>query len=80
MTDLETIIRPFSTPDVTPQPFHPAGSQGSPPVRVSIGLKGGTKTFSFSASSTRSTRMGNKHKEKAPTSQSLQKALAQASD
>lgn len=80
MTDLETIVRPFSTPDVTPQPFHPAGSQGVPPVRVTVGLKGGTKTFTFSASSSRSTRMGNKHKEKAPASQSLQKALAQASD
>lgn len=75
MTDLETIVRPFTTPDVTPQPFHSAGSQGVPPVHVSVGLKGGTKTFSFSASSTRSTRMGNKHKERAPASGSLQSVL-----
>jgi hypothetical protein len=75
MTDLETIVRPFSTPDVTPQPFHPAGAQGVPPVRITVGLKGGTKTFSFSASSSRSNRMGNKHKEKAPASRALQNVL-----
>jgi hypothetical protein len=76
MTDLETIVRPFATPDVTPRPFHPAGAQGAPPVRVSVGLKGGSKTFTWSASSSRSTRMGNKHKERAPASGALQSVLS----
>ena len=79
MSDLESIVRPFGAPDVGPSPFHPAGSQGVPPVRVSIGLKGGSKTFSWQASSTRSTRMGNKHKENAPASEALQQALSDAS-
>jgi hypothetical protein len=78
MTDLETIVRPFSSPDATPLPFHPAGAQGAQPVLVSVGLKGGTKTFTFSASSSRSTRMGNRHKETSPASESLQNALSQA--
>jgi hypothetical protein len=80
MTDIEGIFRPFAERDVTPLPFHPAGAVGAAPVRVTVGLKGGTKTFSWSTSASRSTRMGNKHKEKAPASESLQKALAAASD
>jgi hypothetical protein len=80
MTDLESIIRPFVSPDVAPSPFHPAGAVGVPPVRVTIGLKGGGRTFSFSASASISFRMGNKHKEHAPTSEALQNALAGASE
>jgi len=75
MSDLETIVRPFAAPDVTPTPFHPAGAVGVPQVRVTVGLKGGTRTFSFSASSTISFRMGNKHKETAPASEALQSVL-----
>jgi hypothetical protein len=75
MTDLETIVRPFASPDVAPQPFHPAGAVGVAPVRVTIGRKGGTRTFSFSASSTITFRMGNRHKETAPASESLQSVL-----
>jgi hypothetical protein len=78
MTDLETVVRPFASPDVVPAPFHPAGTVGVPPVRVTVGLKGGTRTFSFSSSATISFRMGAKHKEKAPASESLQNALAAA--
>jgi hypothetical protein len=75
MTDLESIIRPFAAPDVAPSPFHTPGAQGAQPVLVSVGLKGGTKTFTWSASSSRSTRMGNKHKERAPASAALQGVL-----
>lgn len=76
MSDLETIVRPFTSLDVAPSsPFTPAGVQGAQPVLVSVGLKGGTKTFTWSASSSRSTRMGNKHKERAPASAALQSVL-----
>jgi len=76
MSAMERIVRPFSNEDVTPTPFHPAGAVGVPPVRLSIGLKGGTKTFSYSGSSSNSTRIGHKHTEKAPTSAALQDALS----
>lgn len=75
---LESIVRPFATEDVTPQKYIKPGVIGVPPVRVSVGLKGGTKTFSFSGSSSTSTRIGHKHTEKAPVSQALQKSLTQA--
>jgi hypothetical protein len=44
-------------------------------VRVAIGVKGGTKTFSTSSSGSESYKMGNVHKEKAPKSQALQNKL-----
>jgi hypothetical protein len=75
---LEAIVRPFVGEDVTPAPFHPPSAAAVTLVRISVGLKGGSRTFAFSASSTRSTRMGEKHKEHAPASQSLQNALAEA--
>jgi hypothetical protein len=78
MTDLETVVRPFTAPDVAPLPFHTPGQQGAQPVLVSVGLKGGGKTFTWSASASRSTRMGNKHTEHAPASEALQNALADA--
>jgi hypothetical protein len=78
VSDLETVVRPFAERDVTPTPFHPAGAAAVAPVRISVGLKGGTKTFAFSAASERSTRMGNKHKETPPASESLQNAIASA--
>jgi len=76
MSAMEKIVRPFSDQDVTPQPYHKAGAVGVPLVRISVGLKGGTKTFSYSGSASNSTRIGHKHTEKAPTSAALQAALS----
>jgi hypothetical protein len=75
MSNMETIIRPFADVDVTPSRFIPPGTVGVPPVRVQVGLKGGTKTFSSSGSSSLSTRIGHKHTEAAPVSSALQSAL-----
>ena len=74
---IETIIRPFSTQEgIAPQPFTKPSQKGAQFVHVQIGVKGGTKTFTTSGSASMSTAMGNKHKEKAPVSQTLQDALA----
>jgi hypothetical protein len=73
---LEPIIRPFADEDVTPTKFVQPGQVGTPPVRVSVGLKGGTKTFSFSGSSVNTTRIGHTHTEKAPVSDALQSKLS----
>ena len=74
---LETVIRPFATQDgIAPQPFTKPGQKGAQLVHVQIGVKGGTKTFTTNGSASMSTAMGNKHKEKAPVSQTLQDALA----
>lgn len=67
MTALEHIIRPFQNRDVTPVPFHKPGAIGTPPVHVAIGMKGGSKTFSFSGSATRTAYMEAVHKESAPS-------------
>jgi hypothetical protein len=75
-SNLETIVRPFADVDVTPQAFIPPGTVGVPPVKVSVGLKGGTKTFSTNASSGFSTYMGSTHTESSPNSPALQQALA----
>lgn len=75
---LATIIRPYVGRDVTPRPTIQAGAQGAPPVRISIGLKGGTKTFSFSFSATTTTFLGQAHHEKAPKAASLKRALSDA--
>jgi hypothetical protein len=66
-SNLETIVRPFADVDVTPQAFIPPGT---------VGLKGGTKTFSTNASSGFSTYMGSTHTESSPNSPALQQALA----
>lgn len=54
MSNLEQIIRPFATEDVTPTEVHPAGVVSAPPVFLQIGRKGANKTcgmsFSFSSS------------------------------
>jgi hypothetical protein len=60
---LEVIIRPFAAPDTDPTPFHAAGVSSAPPVRFSIGLVGGNKTFSFSQSSSESSYMAAVHTE-----------------
>lgn len=63
MAGLEPIIRPFVGQDVGPTPFHPQGGASAPPVRISIGLIGGSKTFGFSNSSSLSSYMAAVHKE-----------------
>jgi hypothetical protein len=64
MAGLEPIIRPFVGNQVAPQPFHPGNSQSAPPVRLNVGLVGGTKTFAFSTSSSLSSYMAAVHTEK----------------
>ncbi len=64
MAGLEPIIRPFVGEDVTPSKFIPGTSQSAPPVRLSIGVIGGTKTFAFSSSSSLSSYMAAVHTEK----------------
>jgi hypothetical protein len=65
MPGLEGVIRPFQTPEVTPTRIISPSGRSSPPVHFSIGLRGGTKTFSFSGSTTMSTYMAQVNKEKA---------------
>jgi hypothetical protein len=67
MAGLEPIIRPFVGDQVSPRPFHPGSSTSAPPVRLSVGLVGGTKTFAFSASSSLSSYMAAVHTEKTST-------------
>jgi hypothetical protein len=62
---LETIIRPYVGEGVGPQRFIPGQAASSPPVRLSIGIVGGSKTFSFSNSSSLSSYMAAVHTEKA---------------
>jgi hypothetical protein len=64
MAGLEGVIRPFVGGQVSPQPFHPGSSQSAPPVRLAVGLVGGTKTFPFSSSVSLSSYMANVHTEK----------------
>lgn len=64
MAGLEGIIRPFVGEQVSPQPFHQGNSQSAPPVRLSVGLVGGSKTFAFSSSATISSYMAAVHTEK----------------
>lgn len=64
MAGLEPIIRPFVGDNVGPTPFHPAGAANVPPVRLSVGLVGGSRTFSFSNSSTITSYMASVHTEK----------------
>jgi hypothetical protein len=61
---LEVVIRPFAEPDNGPTPFHPAGAVNVPPVRLTVGLVGGTKTWAFSMSFTQATKMAAVHTEK----------------
>lgn len=76
---LEPIIRPFSDQATGPTPFVKPGAVGVPPVRIIIGLRGGTKTFATAGSASRSTRIGHVHKERAPVSSILQNKLASTS-
>lgn len=67
MAGLEGVIRPFVGQTVSPAPFHPAGATSAPPVRFAVGEIGGTKTFSWSHSSTLTSYMAAVHTEKAST-------------
>lgn len=67
MAGLEGIVRPFVGTDTRPTPFHPAGAVSAPPVRLSVGLIGGNKTFSYSQNATISSYMAAVHTEKAST-------------
>lgn len=62
---LESIIRPYVAPDTEPTPFHPAGSTSTPPVRLTVGLIGGTKTFAYAQSGSTSKYMAAVHTETA---------------
>ena len=61
---LEVVVRPFAEPDNGPPQFHPAGAVGVPPVRLTVGLVGGTKQYAFSMSATAATKMAAVHTEK----------------
>jgi len=67
MAGLEGVIRPFMGENTAPTPFHPGNSASAPPVRLSIGLVGGSKTFSFSSSTSMSSYMAAVHSEKPTT-------------
>lgn len=67
MAGLESIIRPFVGDPTGPTPFHPAGAVSAPPVRLSVGLIGGSKTFSYSQNATITSYMAAVHTEKAST-------------
>jgi hypothetical protein len=55
MSNLEQIIRPFATEDVTPTEVHPAGAVAAPPILLQIGRRGASKTCSMSYSASQST-------------------------
>jgi hypothetical protein len=80
MSGLEQTIRPFADQDVTPDGYIAPGTVGVPPVRVTVGLKGGTKFFTTAASSSVSFRMGSINSEGSPNSAALQNQLATPAD
>lgn len=65
MAGLEGIIRPFVGAQVSPQRFIAGSPASAPPVRLSVGLVGGSKTFSFSSSTSLSSYMAAVHTERA---------------
>lgn len=67
MAGLEGIIRPFVGRDVTPRTVIQPGGRSSPPVRLAVGIVGGTKTFSYSGSSSLSSYMMAVNTEKPVT-------------
>lgn len=64
MAGMEGIIRPFTEKQVSPVPIYQNGARSTAPVRLSIGAVGGTKTFSFSGSSSLSSYMAAVHTER----------------
>lgn len=67
MPGLEGVIRPFTNDDVTPVPIHQDNGQSVPQVRLIVGLIGGTKTFSYTGSSSLTSYMAAVHTEKPST-------------
>lgn len=67
MAGMEGVIRPFVGSSVAPTPIHRPGAASAPPVRFAIGEVGGTKTFSYSGSSSLSSYMAAVHTEKTST-------------
>lgn len=64
---METIVRPFVGQDVTPTKEYTPNGASAPMVRIAVGQLGGTKTFSFTGSSTSSSYMAAVHTEKPST-------------
>ena len=80
MSSLEQIVRPFQIQNTAPASVViPPGQVGQPLIRLSIGLRGGTKVFPYTGSCSLTTQLGAKHTEKTPTSAALQSAMAQQS-
>jgi hypothetical protein len=76
---MEGIVRPFTDRGVTPVPFTKPGAQQNRVVRLAIGYSGSIKTMGSSQSATLTTKMGQIHNEKPPTSSAaLQSAMAAA--
>lgn len=67
MPGMEGIIRPFVGKEVAPRAIHQAGGRAQPPVRLAVGIIGGTKTFSYSGSSSLSSYMMAVNTEKPST-------------
>lgn len=67
MPGMEGVIRPFTSLKTTPEAIHQPGGRAQPPVRVSVGIVGGTKTFSYSGSSSLSSYMMAVNTEKPST-------------
>lgn len=62
---MERVIRPFVGENIFPTPFIKPGSVGAPPVRIGpVGLPGGSKIFSYTASGTTTFYMVAIHREK----------------
>lgn len=63
---LENFVRQLETPSLGPQRYYPPGVIGVPPVRRSVGLRGGTKTFNYSLDVTTELYMAQINTESAP--------------
>lgn len=57
MPGMEGIIRPFVGQEVAPVAVHQPGAKSVPAVRMAVGIVGGTKTFTYSGSSSLSSYM-----------------------
>lgn len=63
MAGFEGIVRP-ALPGVAPRRFLDGQARSSPPVRLVLGLNGGSETFAFSHSNSLSSYLAAVHKEK----------------
>lgn len=64
MAQMETIVRPFVGETTTPTREFAPGGASAPMVRLAVGQVGGSKTFSYSGSSSLSSYMAAVHTEK----------------